>query len=82
MPGIQMVRQALKNLRETVFRIPSCRETSLLLSRAQDMPLTRWERFRLNLHLRVCKACRRLTDQLAFIRAAAKRYLDRDDLPR
>lgn len=77
MPGIEMVRQALKKLRKTVF--PSCREASILLSRAQDVPLTRWDRFRLNLHLSVCRACRNVVAQFAFIRTTAKRCLDRDE---
>lgn len=79
MPGIEMVRQALKKLRKIVFPLPSCREASVLLSRAQDMRLTRRDRFRLNLHLSVCKACQNVVAQLAFIRAATKRYLGRDD---
>lgn len=72
----------MRKVSRIVFQVPSCREASILLSRAQDLPLGRWDRFRLKLHLRVCEACQNIGSQLAFIRAAMKRYLERDDTRR
>lgn len=78
MPGDEVVRNVLRNVRKIVFNVPSCKEASVLLSRAQDEPLGRWDRFRLRLHLSVCNACRNLVVQLDFLRAAMKRYIERD----
>ena len=63
------------------MRIPNCRETSALLSQTQDRKLTLFERVGLRLHLVVCNGCRQFERQLAFMRSAVKRYLDRDDPP-
>ena len=57
--------------------IPTCRETSELLSQAQDRPLTRRERFLVHVHLPLCNGCRNFRAQLDFIRRAARRYVDR-----
>ena len=58
------------------MHIPTCRETSALLSQKQDRALGFRERVGLYLHLAACEACRRLVRQLAFVRLALKRYLD------
>ncbi|OGA06919.1 MAG: hypothetical protein A2W68_01255 [Betaproteobacteria bacterium RIFCSPLOWO2_02_64_14] len=63
------------------MHIPTCRETSALLSQTQDRKLTLFERVGLRLHLVVCTGCRQLERQLAFMRSAVKRYLERDDHP-
>ena len=63
------------------MRIPNCRETSALLSQTQDRKLTLFERVGLRLHLVVCNGCRQFERQLAFMRSAVKRYLERDDRP-
>lgn len=55
----------------------TCRETSELLSQAQDRRLGWGEKMRLNVHLLTCKGCRNFGDQLGFIRAAVKRYIER-----
>ena len=55
----------------------TCKEVSELLSQGQDRQLGRGEKLRLNLHLLVCKGCRNFGDQLVFIRAAVKRYIER-----
>lgn len=78
MPGDEVVRRFLRTIRKVVFNVPSCKEASILLSRAQDEPLGRWDRFRLRLHLRVCSACRNFVAQLDFLRSAMKRYTERD----
>jgi hypothetical protein len=62
--------------------IPSCKDVSELLSQAQDRPLTLREKFALHVHLPLCQACRNFREQLAVIRAAVRRYIDRDDIPR
>jgi hypothetical protein len=52
----------------------SCQEATHLLSHAQDAPLGFWRRWRLDVHLRACAACRRFDRQLAALRAAMRRY--------
>lgn len=61
------------------MRIPTCRETSALLSQRQDRALGLVERVGLYLHLAACAGCRQFGRQLAFMRAALRRYLDRND---
>ena len=61
------------------MHFPTCRETSALLSQIQDRKLTLIERVGLHLHLVACEGCRRFERQLAFMRSAVKRYLERDD---
>jgi len=52
----------------------SCRETSRLLSEAQDGRLRLGERLTLRLHLSVCDACTRVAGQLAFLRRAMQAF--------
>jgi hypothetical protein len=52
----------------------SCKEASRKLSRAQDGPLSGFERWRLRMHLAVCIACTRFERQLRFLREALQRY--------
>ena len=59
--------------------IPSCKEVSELLSQAQDRQLSLREKFALRVHLPLCEGCRNFNRQMDFLRAAIKRYLDRDD---
>jgi hypothetical protein len=56
----------------------SCKETSVLLSQAQDRPLGLAERLRLKLHLLVCAGCTNFSRQLKLIRAAIRRQRDED----
>lgn len=62
--------------------IPSCREVAALLSQAQDRPLSLRERLALRVHLPLCEACRNFRSQLQILRAAMRRYVARDDIPR
>jgi len=55
-------------------RLTDCKEVSRLLSRAQDKPLSRRDRIRLWFHVRRCIACQRYRRQIAFLRAAGKRF--------
>ena len=56
--------------------MPSCKETSLLLSQEQDRPLTWLEKIRLRLHLALCAGCRNCGRQIGFLRTAMRRYRD------
>ena len=48
----------------------NCKETSRLLSQAQDGKLRLTERIALRIHLRVCDACTQFSQQLEFLRRA------------
>ncbi len=50
----------------------SCKETSELLSRAQDERLTFTERMGMRIHLLMCRLCRGYEKQLLFIRKATE----------
>ena len=58
--------------------IPSCRETSELLSQAQDRPLTLREKVLVHVHLPLCNGCRNFREQVAFLRRAAREYVRKD----
>lgn len=51
----------------------SCKEVSVLLSRACDTRLTWRERLAVRLHLLYCAGCARLRHQLEFLQRAARR---------
>lgn len=72
----KMVRKSLR----LFMHIPNCRETSELLSRAQEQHLSLRERVGLHVHLVACEGCRNFRRQLDFMRAAVKRYLGRDGM--
>lgn len=55
------------------FRL-NCKETTRLLSQAQDARLPLLQRMRLLAHLGVCDACTRFSRQLEFLRAAMRAY--------
>ena len=57
--------------------LTTCKEASELLSQSQDRPLGLAEKFGLGAHLLVCAGCRNFGKQLAFIRAAVKRVVER-----
>jgi predicted anti-sigma-YlaC factor YlaD len=63
---------------QTVKLIPTCRETSELISQAQDRALTVREKLALYVHLPLCNGCRNFREQVAFMRRAARAYLDRE----
>lgn len=56
----------------------SCLQASALMSQAQERALGPVERVRLRLHLAVCAGCANFLRQLEFIRAAVRRYRDRE----
>ena len=63
---------------QDVRLIPTCRETSELLSQAQDRALTLREKLLVHVHLPLCNGCRNFRAQLAFMRRATRHYLRRD----
>lgn len=56
----------------------TCKETSMLLSQAQDQRLRLRNRLSLRLHLMLCDGCTNFRKQLEFIRVALRRYRDPD----
>ena len=54
--------------------VVSCKQASLLLSEAEDRQLSLLERVKLRLHLSVCDACTRFSQQIAFLRKAMREY--------
>jgi len=56
----------------------SCKETAVLVSRAQDLQLSWGERLAVRLHLFVCDGCRQFVRQLRFLRAAGGYLRDHD----
>lgn len=47
----------------------NCKETTHLISEAQDRPLSFAEKTALRTHLLICVGCRRYREQTAFLRA-------------
>lgn len=56
----------------------NCQTVSRLISDGMDQTLPPAERARLRLHFVVCQACRRVDEQMQFLRRAI-RLLDKDD---
>jgi len=52
--------------------ILSCKETSRLLSQAQDRELAFGARLALRAHLAICKGCRNVDAQFRFLRVAVR----------
>jgi len=57
----------------------TCKEATFLISKDQQDKLSFLERFRLNLHLMMCKYCRRFKVQVRFISKAIGRMKKRVD---
>jgi hypothetical protein len=55
----------------------SCKETTELLSQAQERTLKRSERWAVRFHLLLCDGCRNFRAQLELLRTAVRRYRDR-----
>ncbi len=66
-----MIRRALGHLL-------SCKDVSRLASRAEDSPLTWWQRWLMRMHLAVCEGCSRFDAQLRFLRRAMRRQREGD----
>lgn len=48
----------------------------MLLSQAQDRPLSFTDRLRLRTHFAICKRCQHVSRQLEFLRVAVQHYRD------
>lgn len=59
----------------------TCKEATRLISQRQDRALTVSERLALRMHLALCGACTRVTEQLEFLRDALARYASHDTDP-
>jgi len=57
----------------------SCKEVSLLLSKACDQRLPWRVRLAVRVHLLYCRGCTRLRKQLQFLRTAGRRFSDQLD---
>lgn len=53
---------------------PNCEEVHRLVSEGLDRELSALERARMHSHLLLCRACRNVEDQLAFLRRAMRRF--------
>lgn len=51
----------------------SCKQATELVSHSLDRPLAPGQRLRLQLHLLICRQCRRYRKQLNFLKRAASR---------
>lgn len=56
--------------------IPSCRETSRLISESMDRRLPLFKRLLVRLHLWICQYCHRFEQQLLHIRAISRHMHD------
>lgn len=52
--------------------MPSCEDVSLLISQTHDRDLTRSERFKMKLHVAMCRYCSRFERQLKMLREAVE----------
>jgi len=57
----------------------SCEEVCNLVSASQDDKLSWRKRFRVKIHLIMCKACQRMSRQMKLLRAAARNYQSTND---
>lgn len=55
----------------------NCKEASRLISQQQDRALSIGERLSLQMHLALCGACVRVSDQVEFLRKALAQYTKR-----
>src|SRR5213083_2703975 len=59
---------------------PNCREAARLQSEALDRPLGLGKRIGLRIHLVLCKWCRRYGRQIGFLRSAAHRHEEHEQI--
>ncbi len=55
----------------------TCKQAAEAISRRHEQPPALAERFWLKLHLLICTGCRNFQNNMDFMRAAMRRYLDR-----
>jgi len=61
-------------LLKAIGHLLSCKDASRLASRSQDARLSAFERWKLEMHLKVCAHCTRFEQQLRLMREALRRY--------
>lgn len=61
-------------IRHAFGHLLSCKDATRLVSQREDGTLTRWQRFKVRMHLAVCDACTRFDAQVRFLRRAMRRY--------
>ena len=59
----------------------TCKETSQLISQAQERKLGLRERFSLRIHLWVCSSCSHFEKQIKSLRSALKKHSTPNSLP-
>lgn len=59
--------------------LPSCKETTRLLSQGEDRSLGFGERTALRLHLAICRRCRNVKAQFAFLRTAVRHMAEHEN---
>lgn len=69
-----MNRQILKNI--LLILTLTCNQAAELMSRAQEITLSRPERWALSFHLLICRLCRKYNRQLKFFRAIMNKIAD------
>ncbi len=62
------------------MKLPSCKETTRLVSQGLDRELAFAERVALRVHFAYCVGCRRASRQMAFLRRAVQRLPEREYL--
>ncbi len=53
----------------------SCKQASQLISQSLERQLSGGERFKLRLHLLICRFCKRFSQQLSLIKLAVKKQV-------
>ena len=69
-----MNREILKNI--ILILTLKCDQAAELMSRAQDMPLSKPERWALSFHLLICRLCRKYSRQLKLLRSIMNKISD------
>ncbi len=57
----------------------SCKEVTRLVSQGEERDLGFLERVELRMHLAACRGCRNASDQLRFLRRAARSLQEEDE---
>ncbi len=52
----------------------TCKEVTRLVSESLDRKLSVAERFRLKIHLMICKGCKNFSEQMTFLRKICRQY--------
>lgn len=59
----------------------SCKDATDLVSRAQEIELKSWDRFKMKLHLLMCPVCKRFAKQTGAVIPMLKDYIASVELP-